>query len=125
MLISASLVLISFSSINLARAIEMDVKCAVYRGSDDKNGDNVDVRIFVLGLKNNTDYSAQVMPDHNPPVTVTTKTDSEGIFWVAVKVPNGDKSTLFNVNVYQGNNTDGRIIATGDDDAPCYGIRPF
>ena len=60
----------------------MDVKCAVYRGSDDKNGDNVDVRIFVLGLKNNTDYSAQVMPDHNPPVTVTTKTDSEGIFWV-------------------------------------------
>jgi hypothetical protein len=103
----------------------MDVKCAVYRGSDDKNGDNVDVRIFVLGLKNNTDYSAQVMPDHNPPVTVTTKTDSEGIFWVAVKVPNGDKSTLFNVNIYQGNNTDGRIVATGDDDAPCYDIRPF
>lgn len=125
MVISASLVLISFSSFNLTQAIDMDVKCAVYRGSDDKNGDNVDVRIFVLGLKNNTDYSAQVMPDHNPPVTVTTKTDSEGIFWVAVKVPNGDKSTLFNVNVYQGNNTDGRIIATGDDDAPCYGIRPF
>ena len=125
MLITASLVLISFPSFNLTRAIDMDVKCAVYRGSDDKNGDNVDVRIFVLGLKNNTDYSAQVMPDHNPPVTVTTRTDSEGIFWVAVKVPNGDKSTLFNVNIYQGNNTDGRIIATGDDDAPCYGIRPF
>lgn len=102
----------------------MDVKCAVYQHSDDKNGDNVDVRIFVLGLKNNTDYSAQVMPDHNPPVTVTTRTDSEGIFWVAVKVPNGDKSTLFNVNIYEGNNSNTSPVATGDDDAPCYVIRP-
>jgi hypothetical protein len=105
-----------------AQAIEMDVKCTVYEHSDDINGNNVDVRIFVMGLQPNNKYTAKVMPDHNPPTTVTTKTDYEGIFWVIAKIPNGEKSILFNVDVYEGNNADGRLVSSGDDDAPCYGI---
>ncbi len=104
------------------QAIEMDVKCTVYEHSDDINGNNVDVRILLLGLQPNAKYTAKVMPDHNPPTTVTTKTDYDGIFWVVAKVPNGEKSILFNVNVYKGNNTSGQPVATGDDDAPCYNI---
>lgn len=97
----------------------MDVKCAIYRHSDDENGDNVDVRTLVLRLKDNTDYTAEILPDHNPNIIATTKTDSEGIFWIVVKVPNGEYSLLFKVNVYVGNGTEGRLVATGDDDAPC------
>jgi hypothetical protein len=106
----------------LAQAIEMDVKCTVYEHSDDVNGNNVDVRILVMGLQPNNTYTAKVIPDHNPPTSVTTETDYDGIFWVIAKIPNGEKSILFNVDVYQGNNPDGRLVSSGDDDAPCYGI---
>lgn len=111
--------LISLPGLYLTYAVDMDVKCAIYRHSDVENGDNVDVRTLVMGLKGNTDYTAQILPDHNPNTTSTTKTDSEGIFWIAVKVPNGEYSLLYKVNVYEGNGTDGRPVASGDDDAPC------
>lgn len=112
-------------SVNLyVQAIQMDVKCTVYEHSDDVNGNNVDVRILVMGLKANTDYTAKVMPDHNPPTAATTKSDSDGVFWIIVKIPNGEKSMLFNVNVHEGNNANGSLIATGNDDAPCANIVP-
>jgi hypothetical protein len=118
-LIFALLDLISVTGFDPIYALEMDIKCAIYRHSDDLNGDNVDVRILVMGLKGKTDYTAEVIPDHNPNTTATTKTDSEGIFWVVIKVPNGEYSLLFKVNVYEGNGTDGRVVARGVDDAPC------
>jgi len=105
-------------------AIAMDVKCTVYEHSDDINGNNVDVRILVMGLKANNDYTARVTPDHNPPTAATTKSDSDGVFWIVVKIPNGEKSILFDVNVHEGNNANGRLIATGSDDAPCANIVP-
>lgn len=107
-----------------ALGTDMDVKCTVYDHSDDINGNNVDVRILVMGLKENHEYTANVLPDHNSPTKVTTKSDLDGTFWVIAKVPNGEKSTLFNVNVYEGNSTNGKLAASGDDDAPCYNI-PF
>lgn len=100
----------------------MDVKCTVYNPSGDANNSNVDVRTLVLGLKANSDYTAQVIPDHNHPASVTTKTDSEGIFWAVVKIPNGDLSTLFKVEVYEGKGTENEVVVLGDDDAPCYNI---
>lgn len=100
----------------------MDVKCTVYNHGDDVYGDNVDVRTLVMGLKGNSDYTAQVIPDHNPATTVTSKTDSEGIFWVVAKILNGEKSLLFKVKVYEGKGTDKQLVASGDDDAPCYDI---
>jgi hypothetical protein len=114
--------LVTYTANPFAQAIEMDVKCTVYEHSDDVNGNNVDVRILVMGLEPNNKYTAKVMPDHNPPTSVATKTDYEGIFWVIAKIPNGEKSILFKVNVYAGNNTNGQLVASGDDDAPCYGI---
>jgi hypothetical protein len=111
--------LISVTGLDTTYALDMDVKCAIYRHSDDLNGDNVDVRTLVMGLKGKTDYTAQVIPDHNPNTTATAKTDSEGIFWIVVKVPNGEYSLLFKVNIYEGNGTDGRVVALGGDDAPC------
>jgi hypothetical protein len=118
-----SVLLLTYCIANqFAEAIEMDVKCTVYEHSDDVNGNNVDVRILVMGLQPNNTYTAKVMPDHNPPTSVTTETDYDGIFWVIAKIPNGEKSILFNVDVYQGNNPDGRLVSSGDDDAPCYGI---
>jgi len=113
-----------YGNIAFAQDINMDVKCTVYEHSDDINGNNVDVRILVMGLRDNSAYTANVLPDHNPPTKVTTKSDSDGTFWVVAKVLNGEKSILFNVNVYEGNNTEGRLVASGDDDAPCYTI-PF
>jgi len=104
-------------------ALIEDIKCAVYLHSDDKNGDNVDVRIFVMGLKHNKQYTAYVIPDHNPPTNVTTKSNQEGTYWVIAKVPNGDKSLYFKVNVYEGDTKDGPLVASGEDDAPCYKIR--
>ncbi len=115
------LLLLSSSALGMTYSLDIDVKCTVYQGSDE-NGDNVDVRTFVMGLKGNSDYTAEVIPDHNPFTTVTTKTDSEGIFWIVAKVPNGEKSLLFKVNVYEGNGTDGNMVASGDDGAPCYQI---
>ena len=102
--------------------IKMDVKCTVYEHSDDLYGNNVDVRILVMGLKPDTDYTAKVIPDHNPPASLTTKTDVDGTFWAAAKVPNGEKSTLFSVTVYQTNSTARLLVASGDDDAPCFKI---
>ena len=123
--ICASLILTYVSTQSMVLGIDMDVRCTFYQGSDDVNGDNVDVRIFVMGLKGNSDYTAEVIPDHNPPTTTTTKTDYEGIFWVVAKVPNGENSLLFKVNVYEGNGTRENLVASGDDDAPCYRILPF
>jgi hypothetical protein len=105
-------------------AFDMDVKCTVYENSDDENGNNVDVRILVMGLKSGSIYSAVVTPDHNPSTTVTSKTDTEGIFWVVAKILNGEKSLLFKVNVYEGKGTGKHLVASGDDDAPCLVIPP-
>ena len=119
----AFLLLISLPILRDTMALDMDVKCTVYRhSSDDVNGDNVDVRIFLLGLKPNSEYTALVMPDHSPASSVTVQTDYEGIFWSVAKIPNGDNNLSFKVEIYEGNNTNGNIIATGDDDAPCYEI---
>jgi hypothetical protein len=116
--------MISFLPNPRAQGIGMDVKCTVYEHSDDVNGNNVDVRIFLMGLKANFDYTAKILPDHNPTTNVTSKSDSDGIFWAVAKIPNGEKSMLFNVNVYEGNDTNGRLVTSGSDDAPCFGI-PF
>jgi len=110
---------------HLVYGLEMDVKCTIYENSaDDENGDTVDVRIFVLGLKGNNEYTAEVIPDHNLPKSITATTDYEGIFWVVAKIPNGEKSLLFNVNLYEGKDIDGNVITSGDDDAPCHPL-PF
>ena len=101
----------------------MDVKCTVYRQSNDKNENIVDIRIFVHGLKPDTKYTAHIIPDHDQPLSVTTKTDYEGILWAVGKIPNGENSLLFKVDIYKGNNTNGPVIMSGDDDAPCYPIR--
>ena len=111
--------------IHIVYAIEMDVKCAIYKNSDTKNGDNVDVRILVIGLKEDKDYTAEVIPDHNLPTSLTAKTDYEGIFWVIAKIPNGEKSLLFKVNLYEGKGLNGDLVASGDDDTPCHSISLF
>ena len=112
-------ILILLFTINEVQSIEMDVKCAIYQHSDDENGDNVDVRIFAIGLEGSTTYTTKVIPDHSPSVTSAAKTDSQGIYWTVVKIPNGEYSLLFKVNIYEGNGTGGKVVATGDDDAPC------
>ena len=111
--------------IQFVYGLEMDVKCAVYENSDEENGDNVDVRILAIGLKGNSDYTVEVIPDHNLPTSVTSKTDYEGIFWAVAKIPNGDKSLLFNVNLYEGKDINGDLVVSGDDDTPCYPISLF
>jgi len=85
----------------------------------------VDVRIFLLGLKPNYDYAAKVTPDHNPPINITSKSDSEGIFWAVAKIPNGEKSLFFTVNLYEANKTNGVLVASGNADAPCFVIPPL
>ena len=122
-LIFALLILISSSVVNIALSINMDVKCTVYEHSDEENGDNVDLRILVLGLKPNSEYTARVIPDHNLPSSVNIKTDYEGIFWTVAKIPNGENSLLFKVDIYEGNDTNASVVAAGDDDAPCYPIQ--
>jgi hypothetical protein len=117
-------ILIFLSPHGVVHGFDIDVKCAIYEHGDE-DGDNVDVRTLVMGLKSNSDYTAEVIPDHNPPMTVTAKTDSEGIFWVAAKVLNGERSLLFKVNVYEGNGTDIHLVTSGDDDAPCATILPL
>lgn len=119
------LIYLSFSLASEVNGLDMDVKCAVYQGSDDQNGDNVDVRTLVMGLKGNSSYTAEAIPDHNPPTSVTAKTDTEGIFWVVAKILNGENSLSYKVNVYEGNGTSGHLVASGADDAPCYSILPF
>lgn len=93
--------------------IHMDVKCTLYG-----NGD-VDLRIFVMGLKPNRDYTAKIMPDHNPPVSIITNTDSEGILWVVSKILNGAISLDFKASVYEGKVISDSEVIAGDDDAPC------
>jgi hypothetical protein len=110
---------------NLVYSAKMDVKCAIYKNSDNEKGDNVDVRILVIGLQGNNDYTAEVIPDNNPPTSVTSETDYEGIFWAAAKIPNGEQSSLFNVNLYEGKGIDGALVTSGDDDSPCYAISSF
>jgi hypothetical protein len=78
-----------------------------------------------MGLKSNSEYIAEVIPDHNPSPSVTTKSDTDGTFCAVAKVPNGEKSLLFKVNVYERNGTDMHLMASGDDDAPCFGILPL
>jgi hypothetical protein len=104
---------------------EMDVKCAIYKDSGNEKGDNVDVRILVIGLQGNNDYTAEVIPDNNPPTSVTSETDYEGIFWAVAKIPNGEQSSLFNVNLYEGKGIDGDLVTSGDDETPCYPISSF
>lgn len=104
--------LVSVSYPNIT-GMHKDVKCTVYQ-----NGD-VDVRILVMGLKVNNDYTARIIPDHNPPVTITTKTDSEGILWVVTKIVNGEISLDFKASVYEGKGVSDSVVVTGDDDAPC------
>lgn len=109
--------------INTAQAsVTIDVKCTVYNYNRSVNGNDVDVRFLVLGLQENSNYSAQIIPDHNPPTTVTAKTDSDGILWAIAKIPNGEKSTWFKVKVYEAKGIDDRLVASGDDDAPCHNI---
>jgi hypothetical protein len=122
-LILAMLIFILFSSASVANSLEMDVKCAVYEDSDDQNDGNVDVRTYALGLKANSTYTAQVTPDHNPPTIVTAKTDQDGNFWAVAKIPDGERSLFFKVNLFDGNATVGKAVISGDDDAPCYLIR--
>jgi hypothetical protein len=110
---------------NLVYGAEMDVKCAIYKNSDDEKGDNVDVRILVIGLQGNNDYTAEVIPDNNPSTSVTSETDYEGIFWAVAKIPNGEQSSLFKVNLYEGEGIDGDLVTSGDDDTPCYPISSF
>lgn len=110
---------------NIIFGFDVDVKCAIYEGSDEENGNNADVRILALGLNVNSTYVANVMPDHNPPVKVISMTDKEGIFWTIAKVPNGEKSLFFNVDIYEGTSVEGKLVASGDDEAPCYKIAEF
>lgn len=119
------LIIMSISTSVNAQGIDIDVKCTVYDQGDDGNGSDVDVRILVMGLKPDNYYTANILPDHNSPKTVTGESDSDGIFWIIAKIPNGEKSTIFNTNVHEGNSTDGQLVASGDDDAPCYGIKSF
>lgn len=119
--ISVTLLLVSLHSC-MTYGLDMDVKCVVYEGSDEINGNNADVRVLVLGLKVNNTYSIVVKPDHNPPVKTLSKTDKEGILWTIVNVPNGEKSILFKVDVYNGTSNDMNMVASGDDDAPCHKI---
>ena len=72
-----------------------------------------------MGLKANSDYTARVMPDHNPPVTLTTKTDSEGILWLVSKIVNGETSLDFKASIYEGKGVSDPLVVTGGDDAPC------
>ena len=43
----------------MTHSLDMGVKCTVYQHSDDEIGDNVDVRTFVMGLKNNRHHTTE------------------------------------------------------------------
>jgi hypothetical protein len=81
------------------------------------------LEFFVIQLKPNATYVAKVSPDKNPDTTAISKTDYKGIFWVVAKIPNGKKSGLFKVDIYERNNTYGKAIVSGVDDAPCKRIK--
>lgn len=110
LVISPFLLSLSYPNID---GVHIDVKCTLYG-----NGDT-DVRIYVMGLKGNTEYTAEIIPDHNPPFTVTSETDTQGILWVVPKVQNGGISLDFKVSIYEGKDVSNLVVITGDDDAPC------
>ena len=88
--------------------LNMDVKCALY-----KNGD-VDVRVYVMGLKSNTHHVVKIIPDHNPPTSTIANTDSYGILWVVSKVTGGDLAAAMDsgdayVNVHTPEHPDGEV----------------
>ena len=101
---------------NQAYGLDIDVKCTIFEN------DSVDVRIYVFGLKANSFYTAEIVPDESPTVSVTGESDSQGIFWVVAKVNNGDKDSIFKVILHEGKNAFGRIIVYGDDREPCHQI---
>jgi len=105
--------MMSFLSYPSLNGLHMDVKCTVYQ-----NGD-VDVRVLVLGLKDNKDYTINIIPDHNPPFTLSSKTDFDGILWSVSKIVNGQISLDFKANVYEGHNLSNPPVIAGNDDAPC------
>jgi hypothetical protein len=117
-LVLATLVLFAFflTMRNQAYGLDIDVRCAIHEN------DSVDVRILVLGLKANSLYTAEIIPDKSPPVNVTGESDSQGIFWVVAKVDNGDDDSFFKVTLREGKNASGRVIAHGDDREPCHQI---
>ena len=117
-----NLYLLFFIGQNL-NALDMDVKCTIVAHSDDENGDNVNVRILVLGLKPNSIYTAHVTPDKNASLNITKSTDRDGIFWVIAQIPNGERSLIYRVTVREGSGITSNIVASGDDDSPCYRIR--
>jgi hypothetical protein len=109
-ILSPFLLSVSYPNVD---GIHMDVKCTQYG-----NG-NVDVRIFIMGLKASTEYTIKITPDHNHPLTFTDKTDSQGILWTVSNVPNGGISLDFKVSIYEGENVSNSVVVAGDDDAPC------
>jgi len=96
--------------------LDIDVKCTIF------DNDNVDVRIYVPGLRANSFYTAEIVPDKSPAVSVTGESDSQGVFWAVAKVNNGDKDSIFKVTLHEGTNASGRILAYGDDREPCHQI---
>jgi len=101
---------------NQAYGLDIDVRCTIFEN------DNVDVRIYVLGLKANSLYTAEIVPDKSPTVSVTGESNSQGIFWAVAKVNNGNEDSIFKVILHEGKNASGRIIVYGDDREPCHQI---
>ena len=101
---------------NQAHGLDMDVKCTIYEN------DNVDVRIYVLGLKANSFYTAEIVPDNNPAIIITGETDSQGIFWVVAKIQSGENDSIFRVILHEGKNASGHILIQGEDRKPCHQI---
>jgi hypothetical protein len=95
---------------------DIDVKCTIFEN------DNVDVRIYVPGLKTNSFYTAEIVPDNSLAVIVTGESDPQGVFWEVAKVNNGDKYSIFKVTLHEGPNASGRVLAYGDDREPCHQI---
>jgi hypothetical protein len=117
--VSVILVLLSaffMTIVSPAYGLDIDVRCTIYEDG------NVDVRIYSLGLKANSSYTARVVPDESPAVSVTGESDSQGVFWVVAKVNNGDEDSIFEVTLYEGKNASGNIIVYGDDREPCHQI---
>ena len=115
--LAAVLLISSFvTNRNQAHGLDIDVRCTIF-----ENG-RVDIRIYVLGLKPNSFYTAKVVPDESPALNVTGRSDSQGIFWEVAKVNDGDRDSVFNVTLYEGQNTSGRILVHGDDREPCHQI---
>jgi hypothetical protein len=112
MLLSSSPV----TNINLAHGLDIDVKCTIFENDD------VDVRIYALGLNANSYYTAEVVPDESSPLNITGVSDSQGIFWAVAKVNNGNRDSIFNVTLHEGHNASGRIVIYGDDREPCHQI---